>query len=340
MEKVKIGIYGGTGYTGLELIKLLYRHPGASFNFVTSERSAGSSLQQSYPQAPDIQLRSADETNLDEVDCVFLCLPHTQSAVVAARAAAQGVKVIDLSADLRLDDPLQYEKWYGIRHPKPELLPTPYGLPEINRAKLINTSRIANPGCYATSVLLGLTPLIRNKNIIPGTPIIVDAKSGVSGAGRTPKQHILFGEVAGNFSPYNIGRVHRHLGEIEQVLEAEGLPSGSLIFSPHLLPTERGILSSIYVQVNDLKDSIQVFHTAYDAEPLIDILPDDSLATLAHVTRTPKAVLSLTPVAEDMLIITVAIDNLLKGASSQAVPNFNLMFGFPETTGLRYGGTS
>lgn len=334
MQKINVGVFGGTGYTGLELIRLLNHHPGVNLNFATSESSAGDSLRENWPVAPDILLQSINDVDLEDIDCVFLCLPHTKSASVARKAISSNIRVVDLSADLRISDPIKYEQWYGIPHPEPELLPAPYGLPELGRAGLVGADVIANPGCYATSILLGLTPLVRKSLILPDTPIIIDAKSGTSGAGRTPKQHILFGEVHGNFSPYNIGRSHRHLGEIEQILSAEGLEQGRLIFSPHLLPTDRGILAAIYVQVVNIEKSHQAFHDFYDQEALVEVLPKGSLATLAHVVRTPLTAISLTAAAETMLIVMVAIDNLLKGASSQAIQNFNLMYGLPETTGL------
>lgn len=328
------GIYGATGYTGLELARLLDAHPEAHIRFATSESAAGTSLRQSWPLAPDVPLIPAAEAPLGEVDCVFLCLPHTQAALTAARALEAGVRVVDLSADLRFDDPVVYEQWYGVPHPRPELLPAPYGLPELWRDALPGAKAIANPGCYATAVLLALAPLARSGHLLPGAPIIADAKSGVSGAGRTPKPHILFGEVHGNFAPYSIGRSHRHLGEIEQMLATCGLAPGSLIFSPHLLPTDRGILATIYTPVSDGQAARQALEAAYADEPLVEMLPEGELATLAHVVRTPRAVLSTTPATETTLIVVSALDNLLKGASSQAVQNFNLMFGLPETAGL------
>jgi N-acetyl-gamma-glutamyl-phosphate reductase len=336
---IHVGVYGATGYTGLELVQILARHPEVSIAFLTSESSAGQSLRQSWPLAPDMELVAAENAPLSDVDAVFLCLPHTRSAPIAAQALAQGVKVVDLSADLRLDDPAVYEKWYKVPHPNPELLPVPYGLPELGRDALIGAQAIAAPGCYATATLLVAEPLVRCNLLIPGAPLIVDAKSGVSGAGRTPKQNILFGEVHGNFSPYNIGRTHRHLAEIEQVMSKAGNGYGPVIFSPHLLPTDRGILATIYAQVQDAIVAQQAFRDLYAAEPLVDVLPPGELATLAHVVRTPKAALSLTPVSDTLLIIVSVIDNLLKGAASQAVQDFNLMLHLPETAGLVSGAT-
>ena len=331
---IEVGVYGGTGYTGLELVRLLTAHPEVSIRFVTSESSAGTSLRLSQPQAPDIRLiKSADAADIP-VDCVFLCLPHTESARMASAALARGAKVVDLSADLRIDDPKVYEKWYGVAHAAPELLPVPYGLPELGREKLVGAKVIANPGCYATSLILGIAPLVRAGLLIEGAPIIADSASGVTGAGRTPKLNMLFGEVQGNYSPYNIGRSHRHLAEVEQVLAAEGLEAGQIVFSPHLLPTDRGILSTIYAQVSDAHAARAAFESMYGGEPLVELLAGGELASLAHIVRTPKAALSLSVVSEHMLIVVSALDNLLKGAASQAVQNFNLMFNLPETAGL------
>jgi N-acetyl-gamma-glutamyl-phosphate reductase len=331
---IEVGIYGATGYTGLELVRLLSQHPDVQIRFATSEGSAGQTLRQSWPQAPALPLIPSGDAPLDEVQTAFLCLPHTRSAPLAAAALAHGVRVIDLSADLRLDDPAVYTKWYGAAHPAPDLLPVPYGLPELGRDRLRGATCIANPGCYATATLLGTVPLIRHGALIPGTPVIVDAKSGVSGAGRTPKQNILFGEVHGNFAPYNIGRAHRHIAEIEQVWAGEGNSAGPLIFSPHLLPTDRGILATIYAQVRDLDAVRDAFCTMYAGEALVEVLPAGELATLGHIVRTPRAAISLTPASGNMLIIVSVLDNLLKGAASQAVQNFNLMWDLPETTGL------
>ena len=334
MNTVKVGIYGGTGYTGWALIQLLIAHPKVSIEFITSERLAGESLRKSWPLAPDMTLVSSTNANIDDVDCVLLCLPHTRSAEIANLAKKAGKKVIDLSADLRLKEATVYEKWYKVKHAAPELLPVVYGLPEHYRDEIKKADLVANPGCYATSILLGLYPLAKNAVVLNETAIIVDAKSGTTGAGRNPKQHILFSEVHGNFSAYSIGRSHRHLSEVEQQLAEVGLETGQLIFSPHLLPTDRGILSSIYVQVKNADKAIQILKDSYADEPLIKLLPDGELASLAHAVRTPYAALSFTKVNENQLIILVAIDNLLKGAASQAVQNFNLIHGFEETMGL------
>jgi len=334
MGSINVGVYGGTGYTGWALIQLLLSHPGIKLQFITSERLVGKSLQTAWPLAPDMILQSASEVDLHQVDCVFLCLPHTKSARISAAAKEADVSVIDLSADLRMNKPEDYETWYQVAHPAPELLPVAYGLPEHYREQIRGSKLVANPGCYATAMLLGLYPLAKADCLIKNMPIIVDAKSGATGAGRNPKQNTVFSEVHGNLSPYNIGRKHRHIGEVEQQLAAVGLEKGSLIFSPHLLPTDRGILTSIYAPIKDAQNAIETIHQAYNHEPLVKVLPEGELATLAHVVRTPFAALSLSPATENILIIMVAIDNLLKGAASQALQNFNLLFGFDETTAL------
>lgn len=331
---VDVGVYGATGYTGLELVRLLEAHPDARIRFVTSESAAGTSLRASHPLAPDLPLVSAQDAPLDEAEVVFLCLPHTQSAPIAACALERGRRVVDLSADLRIDDPAIYERWYKVPHPAPDLLPMPYGLPELNRLRLLGAECVANPGCYATALLLATVPLARADLFVPGAPLIIDAKSGVTGAGRSAKQHLLFGEVQNNLSPYNIGRGHRHLAEVEQELARAGYDGAPPIFVPHLLPTDRGILAAVYAQVTDLDAAQDAIRRAYAGEPLVCVLPPGELATLAHVVRSPRAVLSLTPGDGNVLIIMSALDNLLKGAASQAVQNFNLMMSYPETAGL------
>ncbi|MDO9545613.1 MAG: N-acetyl-gamma-glutamyl-phosphate reductase [Pelolinea sp.] len=334
MKNITVGVYGGTGYSGWELIQLLLLHPHVELKFITSERKAGKNLADVWPRAPGFPLQSASEVDLKSVDYVFLCLPHTQSAPIATQAKAAGCSVIDLSADLRLNDPADFALWYGVPHAAPDLLPVVYGLSEFYRETIMGAKLVANPGCYATAVLLGLLPLAQAGLLAADVPIIVDAKSGTTGAGRAPKQHLLFSEVSANLTPYKIGRAHPHIGEIEQQLAVSGVGKGCLIFSPHLLPTDRGILASIYAPVQDAQQAAAAIQQAHQFEPMVKVLPQGELASLAHVIRTPYAVLSVTPVPGNMLIIMSAVDNLLKGAASQALQNFNLMAGFPETTAL------
>lgn len=329
---IRVGIYGASGYAGIELVEILVRHPQVTIVFATSNTYAGDTV----PGMPLTYIPHA-QADLADVDIVFLALPHKASAPVAAAALQAGVKVVDLSADLRLNTPEAYERWYQTPHPNPELLPVPYGLPEINRAQIPGNAVIAAPGCYPTTTILGLYPLLQAHVLLDGAPIIVDAKSGVSGAGREPKPNTHFVEVFSNFSPYSPGRSHRHVGEIEQEIGKLNGAVGPLIFTPHLLPVDRGLMASIYVTLNDgfTSDEAQgLYEETYQHEPLVTVLPPKQQATLRHVVRTNGCAISLTPVTERYLHITSVTDNLRKGASGQAVQCFNLMFGLPETTAL------
>lgn len=336
MDSVTIGVYGATGYTGYELVTILQRHPQVQILFATSQSQAGRSLRDVYAGGPDVALSHPEAVDPGSVDVVFLCLPHGASAATAVPALDAGAKVIDLSADFRLKDANLYEAWYKVRHPAPELLEEAvYGLTEFAREAVRHTRLVANPGCYTTTTLLALQPLMAAQATTRGR-IIVDAKSGVSGAGRKPKTQLLFAEVADNFAPYNIGRSHRHLPEMEQVISWWHGQAPQLIFSPHLLPVSRGILATIYVtgeRVWAEKELRALYAAAYEGEPFVEVLPAGELASLAHVTHTNKCVMSLT-VSSETLIITSVLDNLIKGAAGQAVQNMNVMLGLPETMGL------
>jgi len=333
---IKAGIYGATGYTGLELAKLLQRHPAAETAFVASQSQAGKRLRDVFPNAPDLPLIAGPDAPLDAVDVVFLCLPHAAAAETAVVALAAGKRVIDLSADFRLRDAATYSRWYAHTHPAPDLLAEAvYGLTEVYRAELPGARLVANPGCYPTSVLLALRPLLLSDIPVTG-PIIADSASGVSGAGRSPSLTSHFVEVADNYAPYKIGRVHRHLPEMEQAIGWWRDSAPPLIFSPHLLPVPRGILSTIYVQLaGDVDEKLlrARYAAAYDGEPFVEVLPPGELASLAHVNYTNRCVIALTLVGRT-LILTAAIDNLIKGAAGQALQNMNVMFGCKETTGL------
>jgi len=334
---IQVGIYGATGYTGFELIRLLQRHPQVTLAFATSESRAGTRLSQVFPVPWDLPLVAPAEADPGAVDAVFCCLPHgaAMATVVAAREA--GVRVVDLSADFRLRDPAVYQQWYGLKHAAPHLLADAvYGLPELYREQIRRAQLVANPGCYPTSVLLALYPLLRAGLVAEG-PIIADSKSGVSGAGRKPNLKTHFVEVNENFSPYNIGRAHRHLPEMAQEIERLGGNGQALIFSPHLTPVDRGILSTLYVPVSTThspEDLHRLYRETYADEPFIWLLPEGQLATMAHAVRTNRCVLSLTLAGPGQLIVCSAIDNLVKGAAGQAVQNFNLMFGLDETLAL------
>lgn len=331
-QKLRVGIYGAAGYAGRDLVEILSRHPNVEIVFATSTTDAGQPVPETF-----LYYVEHDKAPYDEVDAVFLALPHKASAPTAKKALEAGVRVIDLSADLRLDTAESYEAWYDTEHPHPELLPTPYGLPEINRDAIRGSERVAVPGCYPTTTILGLYPILKAEAVNVNAPIFVDAKSGVSGAGRTPKSNTHFVEVFGNLSPYSAGRVHRHVGEIEQEIQKLGY-TGTLVFVPHLLPVDRGLMASIYVTLNyriTSDKALSLYHDYYDGEQLVQVLPMGQHATLKHVVRRNHATISLTPVTDQILHITSVTDNLRKGASSQAVQCFNLMFNLPETTALR-----
>lgn len=329
---IRAGVFGGSGYAGLDLVEILSRHPQTDLIFATSNTYAG----EPTPGA-DLRYSPSDSVALDSVDVIFLALPHKASARMAKKGVDAGVKVVDLSADLRLDTAEAYEASYHTPHPHPELLPAPYGLPEINREQIAGADVVATPGCYPTTALLGLYPLLQCDALRPESPIIIDAKSGVTGAGRKPSLTTHFAEVYSNLIPYKTGRSHRHVGEMEQ--EALKLNEGAapIIFCPHLLPVDRGLMTSVYVSLNDRLTSDQLhdlYAEIYDAELLVEVLPQGEQATLRHAVKTNKCVISITPALPRHAHITSVTDNLRKGAASQAVQNMNLMFGLEETLGL------
>jgi N-acetyl-gamma-glutamyl-phosphate reductase len=332
MTKIRAGVYGASGYAGLDLIEIFAQHPNVDVMFATSNTYAGGAVPFS-----DLKFAPVDSVSLDNVDVIFLALPHKASAKVAKIGIDAGVKVVDLSADLRINSPDVYETYYQTEHPHPELLPVVYGLPEINREQIKGIDVVATPGCYPTATLLGLYPLLQCDAVEAGLPIVVDAKCGVTGAGRKPSITTHFAEVYSNLSPYKTGRSHRHIGEIEQEVHKLNSKAGPIVFSPHLLPVDRGLMSSIYVTLNDTITSDKVYDLyadMYKDEPLVDVLPMGEYATLKHVVKTNKAAISITPVLDNYVHITSVIDNLRKGTSGQATQNLNLMFGLPETTGL------
>ncbi|MHB8626847.1 MAG: N-acetyl-gamma-glutamyl-phosphate reductase [Aggregatilineales bacterium] len=333
---IRVGIFGATGYAGQTLIGLLAKHPRVRVGFATSESVKDSGKGEN--ESCRIPLIPAAEAPLDQVDAVFLCLPNGVSGGVAAKAVAVGVRVIDFSADLRLDSVDVYKTWYKMDHPAPQLLPAPYGLPEIAglREKIAAAAYVANPGCHCTATLLALYPLAA-ANALTADPVIADTKTGVSGAGKALKPDSMFVEVYGDVKPYNIGRVHRHVPEIEQELHKLQPDAGPLILAPHLIPIDVGLLATVYVRLRSgwtLERAREAFVAAYKDEPLVELLPAGQTARIRDVARTNGAQVAISAGAGDTLIITSAIDNLRKGAASQAVQSFNLMFGLPETMGL------
>ncbi len=337
---IRIGLVGATGYTGYETIQLLERHPQVELAFATARSDAGKRLGDLFPTPINLTLRHLDEVDLGSVEVVFLALPHVAAAEVAGRVLQAGARVIDLSADFRLKEAATYTAWYAHDHPTPHLLPEAvYGLTEWARQPLQGARLVANPGCYPTSILLATAPLLQ-AGLLADATVIADAKSGVSGAGRAAKVGSLFAEVSDNLKPYNIGHSHRHVAEIEQEMATLGgahAPRG-LVFSPHLLPVTRGILSTLYLPLPDGWSAAQIhalYAECYANEPFIWLLPLGESATLAHSVHTNRCTLSLHPVPErGQLIVVSTIDNLIKGAAGQAVQNMNVMLGLEETTGL------
>ncbi|HSD28898.1 MAG TPA: N-acetyl-gamma-glutamyl-phosphate reductase [Vicinamibacteria bacterium] len=317
----RVGVFGATGYTGRELVRLLGRHPRAHVAFTTGSGTG----------------HLAHEAGLDQAaDAYFLALPHGVAATYAARlrAARPETFVVDLSGDLRLPTAESYERWYGHPHPAPHLLgQAVFGLSEAYRDRLPGARLVSNPGCYATSVLLPLIPLLR-EGVIDPADIVADAKSGTTGAGRTPREDLLFSEVADDFSAYSPGRTHRHVGEIEAVLAERAGHPVELTFCPHLLPVRRGILTALYVRPRaDLTELKRALKAAYDATAFVHVM-DGAPPRLSDVVETNDCRISVHAAAPGRAVVFSALDNLVKGAAGQAVQNLNLAMGWPETDGL------
>lgn len=339
-KTLNIAILGASGYTGAELIRLLHTHPHAHIALLTGDSQAGKEIGEVYPHLRHLSLPkliTIEQADFSKIDVVFCCLPHgTTQAVIAA--LPKHVKIVDLSADFRLADVAQYAKWYGHAHQAPALQKEAvYGLSEIARAQIKSARLVANPGCYPTSAQLPLIPLLKAGAIEQGG-IIIDAKSGVTGAGRSIKQANLYCEVNEGISAYGIGN-HRHTPEIEQGLSTAAGLAIAVTFTPHLIPMDRGILSTIYVTLkgeHNVKNLRHILMKAYTDEPFVQILPEGIAPSTHQVRGTNNCTIGVfqSAVAGQAIIVS-AIDNLVKGASGQAVQNMNLMFGLPETTGLQ-----
>ncbi len=338
-KKISVGILGATGYTGVELVKILKNHPMVTIGFVSSQSYANQKISDVFPELKRICDLSliAPETTIDQnIDCVFSCLPHAASAALLIPFINKGVSVVDLSADFRIRDPQEYAKWYKTEHPCPELLKQAvFGLCEHYRAAIAKAKIIANPGCYSSSIMLPLLPLFKDKTTQIAS-IIADSKSGVSGAGRSLKLTSHFAEVHEDFSAYSIGHSHRHIAEIEQEFALAGGKPITITFSPHLLPTNRGILSTIYISTNKAgPECLEIVRKAYANEPFIRIREPNDLPSISEVARTNFCDMTFTGGTNGQPVIAVCtIDNLVKGASGQAVQNMNIMFGFEETASL------
>jgi len=338
-EKIKIIILGASGYTGAELLRLLLPHPYVEIVGLSAERNAGHRVAEVFPHLGIYDLPALvhiDELDFSKADLVFCALPHgTTQAVIAG--LPKHLRVVDLSADFRLRDPQLYAQWYGHEHQALALQrEAVYGLTELHRAEIKSARLVANPGCYPTASSLPLIPLLKQK-LIETDGIIIDAKSGVSGAGRAVKQNYLYSEVTGGMSAYGVAN-HRHTPEIEQILaDASGRPL-RVTFTPHLIPMARGMMATVYTRLRPGKtvaEARAALRAAYDAEPFVHILPEGHLPATHHVAASNHVHISLVPGAvEGQVILLSVIDNLVKGASGQAIQNMNLMYGFDETLAL------
>jgi N-acetyl-gamma-glutamyl-phosphate reductase len=343
-EKLKIAIVGSSGYTGGELMRILLNHPRVVVTSITSEKSAGKPITSIFPHLAGLTSLVCEPLDPAAIakksDFMFLALPHVTAQEAAFRFHTLGKKVVDLSADYRLSDPAVYETWYEHAHQYPELLKDAvYGLPELHREKIKKASLIANPGCYPTGAILGLAPLIQ-KGIDLGS-IIIDSKSGVSGAGRSPSLAHHYPEVNEGLMAYKIG-THRHTPEIEQELSALAGKQITLSFTPHLVPMNRGILTTIYAQLSFQADTAQIhalFHAFYNNAPFVRLLPIGQFPNVRNVRGSNFCDIGIyVDPRTGRVVVVTAIDNLVKGASGQAIQNMNLMMGFNEAEGLRLAG--
>ncbi len=334
----KIGIVGATGYTGVELLRLLVKHPDIEITYVTSRSNAGTRVDAMFPNLRGyIDLKFSDPTTdaLAECDLVFFATPNGIAMKHTAQLIKSGTKVVDLAADFRIKDVKVWSKWYGMEHACPELLTEAvYGLPEINREFLKSASLVANPGCYPTSVILGLLPLIEN-NLVELDNIIADTKSGVSGAGKQANVATLFSEMGESFKAYGVAG-HRHQPEISQILSLVSNQAVDFTFVPHLLPIIRGIHATIYSRTDADAASIQqLYEKKYENEPFVDVLAQGSHPETRNVKTSNMCQIAVHKSTETSRIVVLSvIDNLVKGAAGQAIQNMNIMFGFEETSAL------
>ncbi|MBK7899246.1 MAG: N-acetyl-gamma-glutamyl-phosphate reductase [Betaproteobacteria bacterium] len=334
---IKVGIVGGTGYTGVELLRLLTPHPKVELVTITSRGDAGTPVTQMFPSLRgfiDLAFEDPATARLGACDLVFFATPNGIAMQQAPVLLEAGVKVIDLAADFRLRDVREWEKWYGMSHAAPGWVgQAVYGLPELNRDRIKKARLVANPGCYPTAVQLGFLPLLRS-GLVDTDTLIADAKSGVSGAGRKAETHILFSEAADNFKAYGVSG-HRHLPEIRQGLSQFSGGEVGLTFVPHLTPMIRGIHATLYARIREEVDFQALFDTAYADEPFVDVMPPGSHPETRSVRSANVCRLAIhRPQGQRILVVLSVIDNLVKGAAGQAVQNMNLMFGLDETLGL------
>jgi N-acetyl-gamma-glutamyl-phosphate reductase len=342
---IKIGIVGGTGYTGVELLRLLATHPEAQLAAITSRKEAGMPVAQMYPSLRghvDLAFTTPEDARLEECNVVFFATPHGVAMAQAPGLLAAGVKVIDLAADFRLQDLATFERWYGMAHACPELLrEAAYGLPELNRDAIRTARVVGNPGCYPTSVQLGFAPLLKRGGLVDTGHLIANCASGVSGAGRKAELGSLLAEASDSFKAYGV-KGHRHGPEInEQLCRIAGVPTDGAtlhcLFVPHLLPIIRGIHATLYARLTaagQAADLQALYEDFYRGEPFVDVMPPGSAPETRSVRASNVARIAVHRPTPDTVMVLVVEDNLTKGASGQAVQCMNLMFGLPETRGL------
>ena len=342
-QKIKVGIVGGTGYTGVELLRILSQHPQVDLHAITSRSEEGVAVADMFPSLRgrvDLRFVTPDNAALSACDVVFFATPHGVAMSQAEELIAAGVKVIDLAADFRLQDLEAFEKWYKMPHSCPDVLrnDSAYGLVELNREKIKKAKLIGNPGCYPTTVILGLAPLLE-KGLIELDGIIADCKSGASGAGRGASVANLLSEAGDNFKAYGVSG-HRHHPEISEYLANIAGEAVGLTFVPHLVPMIRGMFSTIYVRIKPEAretDFQALFEERYADERFVDVMPAGSMPETRSVRASNELRIALSrPGGGDTLIILVVQDNLVKGAAGQAVQNMNLIFGLPESIGLDF----
>ncbi len=334
---IKVGVVGGTGYTGAELLRLLAQHPQTQLTSITSRGEAGTPVAEMFPSLRGhVALKFVDpsEASLNKCDLVFFATPNGIAMQQTQTLLDAGVRVIDLAADFRIKDVKVWEQWYGMTHASPALISEAvYGLPEVNRDMIRNARLVANPGCYPTATQLGFLPLVEAGCVETGH-LIADAKSGVSGAGRKAETNILFSEASDNFKAYGVPG-HRHLPEIRQGLSVAAGHSVGLTFVPHLTPMIRGIHATLYARVTREEDFQALFEARYATEPFVDVLPPKSHPETRSVRAANTCRIAVhRPQGGDTLVILSVIDNLVKGAAGQAIQNMNIMFGFDECLGL------
>jgi len=334
---IKVGIVGGTGYTGVELLRLLARHPQVELSAITSRKEAGMKVADMFPNLRGrvgLAFTTPEEAGLEKCDVVFFATPNGVAMQQTRALLDAGVKVIDLAADFRIRDIKEWEAWYKLEHACPDLVgEAVYGLPEVNREAIRKARLIANPGCYPTAAQLGFLPLVENGLVDTGH-LVADCKSGVSGAGRKAETHTLFAEAADNFKAYAVPG-HRHLPEIRQGLSLAAGHTVGLTFVPHLTPLIRGIHATLYAKLTRDADLQALYEKRYANEPFVDVLPAGSHPETRSVRGANVCRIALhRPQGGDVVVVLSVIDNLVKGAAGQAVQNMNLLFGFPETTAI------